>query len=206
MSAFLYPSFFSNLANESVDWTDLNPRAVLLSQAFVYDPALQFRDQLDENFVIEESPIATNLTYNNNVGNSLPFTWLQLSDNRTAYHIVVYDDVGDAPYSELLFYLGADSVEGLPSPMAGEDYFLYPVSPPGGFFSLYNVGGIVGPIGSYSLAFSLALGEGIGGVTYAIPVLVFGRRLIVSQQNCFLPDVIDSDECCGPVIRNSPCA
>lgn len=205
MSARLYPYAFGLFANESLDWETASVRAILLSQAFTYNPAHQFRDEISDSYVIATSGILESPTFEDGVAGGLPFEWLQIASNRLAHHIVLFDDSGDDPYSPLIAYYGAADVNGLPLTVAGEDYFLYPTSPPGGFFRLTSIGDAIGPVNTYHVAYNLALGEGTNGVGYSIPLLYIGRRLSVNEQICLLPDELDSDECCAPTIRSSIC-
>ncbi|MGL4557155.1 MAG: hypothetical protein ACRCV5_06610 [Afipia sp.] len=131
---------------------------------------------------------------------------MQLADNRVPYHVVLFDDTGDDPYSPLISYHGSDKVDGLPVALQGANYFLFPVNPPGGFFSYGTNVDAVGMLGSYGLADPYALAETDGGTLYSIPTLVFGLDLDVNERICLLPDVVDSDECCRPTIRSSRCA
>lgn len=205
MTARVYPSAFSQLAAGTLDWTALDLRAVLLSEAFVYDETMQYFDEVNTSFIIAESELLTNATYEDEVFGGSPFEWLQLSDNRSPRHILIYEDSGDDAYSDLIAYYSAASVDGLPQDLNGQNYYLYPVFPPGGFFELGEYASLIGPINSYALAYALPLGESIGSVAYTIPTLVFGLDLAVRSKVCYLPDEVDSPYCGPPTIRSSLC-
>lgn len=205
MTARLYPSAFGQLQSGSLDWESLSVKGILVSAGFTYDSSLVYRDELNEAVVIAESEVMTSPTQNGNVVTGNPIEWLQLLDNRDAYGVILYDDTGDDPYSPLISYHSAESVEGLPTSMDGSNFYLYPVQPPGGYFSFVPNSNILGAINTYSLAYQLALADSIGGTIYSIPTLVFGYALDVSERICLLPDVVDSDQCCEPTIRSSLC-
>lgn len=205
MTARIYPSALGALQNGSLDWTTLSVRGILMSQGFVYDGTKIYRDELNEAFVIAESEEMTNPARNGSVVTGDPIEWLQLSDNRDVYHIVLYDDTGDDAYSPLLAYFGAEDVEGLAYDVNGQNYYLYPVFPPGGFFQFGLASELVGPVSTYKLAAALSLAETEGGVVASIPVLVFGLDLDVNERVCLRPDVVDSDQCGDPVIGSSLC-
>jgi len=205
MTARIYPNAFSQLAAGTLDWTAVDLRAVLLSEAFVYDATQQYYDEINTSFIIGESEILENATLEDEVFGGSPFEWLQLSDNRTPQHILIYEDSGDDAYSDLIAYYDAASVAGIPQDLNGQNYYLYPVLPPGGFFELGLYSSLIGPINSYPLAYALPLGESIGSVTYTIPTLVFGLDLDVRSKICYLPDEVDNPSCGPPTIRSSLC-
>lgn len=205
MSARLYPNAFGQLAAGTLDWTALNIKGLLLSEGFTYDGTLQFRDQLDESFVIATSEAIPTPTFDDSVAGGTPVEWLQLLDNRDAYHIVLFDDTGDDAYSELIMYLQAEDVDGLQSSLLGANYYLYPVTPPGGFFSLGLGAAVLGPVNTYHLAYTLALGESIGGQYYTIPTLVFGLDVVANERVCYRAPALDEEECGPPTIRSSLC-
>ena len=206
LTARIYPSAFAGLQSGALDWEDLSVKGILLSEGFTYDPSMQYRDEIDDAFVIADSDVMENPERNGNVVNGDPIQWLQLSDNRLASKIVLYNDTGDDAYSELIAFFDTEDVEGLPFVINGQNYYLYPVSPPGGYFSYGDYSEIIGPIASYTLAYALALGESIGGSIYSIPVLVFGLDLTVNERICIRADALDQDECRTPTIRSTRCA
>ena len=201
----LYPQAFADLQSGSLDWTTLSVKGILLSEAFSYDSSLIYRDELNESFVIATSSEMVSPTFSNSVAGGLPIEWLQIADNRRAHHIVLFDDTGDDAYSPLIAYLSADCVEGLDSPIDGANYYLYPVQPPGGYFSYGLASEVIGPVNTYSLAYNLALAESEGGAVYSIPILVFGLEIAANPRICLLPDALDVDQCGPPTIRSSLC-
>ena len=205
MTARLYPSAFVDLQSGALVWESLAIKGILLSDGFTYDSTMVMRDEIDEAFVIAESSVMTNAARNGEAATGDPICWLQLTDNRLASKIVLFNDTGDDAYSELISFHEVEDIDGFPYVLNGQNYYLYPVNPPGGFFSYGDYADILGPIGSYTLAYYLALGESVGGSIYSIPVLVFGLDLDVNERVCLLPDELDSDECGPPTIRSSLC-
>jgi len=203
MAARLYPTFAQGLSNGSIDWTSLTPKALLLSADFAYDPAKAYRDELTEGFIIETSTPVTPTLIDGVYGADGPFSWLQYSDNRQVGQIVLFDDTGDDAYSQLIAHWTAEDITGVPFTPAGRNYYLYPVTPPGGFFS---IGGsaIDGMIGSYSLAAEYALGEVLGGETVSLPTLIVTTALDVRDRVCIPASEVES--CCTPTFRGSACA
>jgi hypothetical protein len=203
--ARLYPHAFIDLQDGVLDWTAMSIRAMLMDDTFAYDATKIFRDELDDAKVIATSDVMTNPVRNGNVVTGDPIQWLQVESERVVRQIVLYDDTGDDAYSHLIAWFGTDAVDGLPYTINGQNYYLYPVQPPGGFFSYGLYEDILGAIGSYPPAYYLPLGETVGGTNYAIPVLVFGLDLAVNERICLLPDELDRDECGPPTIRSSLC-
>lgn len=203
MSARLYPNAVELFIDDSIsEWTAYEVKALLLSQAFVYDPSKVFRDELNEALVIAESSALEGASFDDGLASGQPFTFLALLDNRQVHHVVLYADTGEAAYSPLLAYLGPDAVTGLPFTPQGQDYFIYPVTPPGGFFQVTDAP-LVGPLNTYGLAGPYALAMSEGGVSYAIPTLFIDGRLIVKDKICAPP--VEDDSCCRPTIRGSRC-
>lgn len=202
MAASLYPTAYAGLLSGDIDWTALNVKAVLLTGSFVYDSGHIFRDEIHEDFVIAESDAVETPTYVDGVAGGQPAAFLQLLSNKEVQHVILYDDTGDPAYSRLLLYLDADAVDGVPFIPQGLDYFLYPVTPPGGFFSIEGEES-TGEINSQPLGAPFALGESQEGFFSEIPQLVFGGRLVVRDRVCATPSEVQS--CCKPTIRGSLC-
>jgi hypothetical protein len=196
-----YPAGLSGLLSGAVAWEDI--RALLLSPAFVYDAAAIHADSIDPAFVIARSELLEEPSFDGGLASGLPLEFQQLLDTRLVEHVVFFQDVGDDSYSPLLVYYGPSSLAGVPFIPEGLDYFVYPVSPPGGFFRV-SEDPIVGTIASYPLADALSLGELGGGVFIETPRLYVGGRLNVRDRICLTPEEIDN--CCRPTIRSSRCA
>lgn len=203
MSARFYPGGFSQIQDGTIDWTTANLKALLLSSQYTFNPAEDKRDNISDSYVIGTSSALTGATYANGLAGGDPFVWLQLSDTRVVDQIVIFDDSGDDPYSQLILHWDSTCLEGLPFTPQGEDYYLYPVTPPGGFFQITE-DPVVGPINTYPLAGPYALAEAIGGDSVFIPCLYIGRDLRVRAKVCVRPDV--SDSCCPPTITGDVCA
>lgn len=205
MTARLYPQAFTDLQAGTLVWESLSIKGLLLSDAFTYDETAVMRDEISDAYVIATSSAMTNPVRNGDVVTGDPIAWLQVSSPKIVKKIVLFDDTGDDAYSQLIAYFDVDAVDGLPYTINGQNYYLYPVTPPGGYFSYGTFDDILGSLGSYSLASYIALGEMEGGTSYAIPVLIFGLDLDVNERVCLLPDELDTDECGPPTIRSSLC-
>lgn len=204
MAARLYPTFAQGLSDGAIDWTTLNPKAILLAADFAYNSALVYRDELTEGFVIQESSALASPSVTSGVySGGGPFNWLQYSDNKQVEHIVLFDDTGDDAYSQLIAHWDFESVTGLPFTPNGQNYYLYPVSPPGGFFAI-STAALIGMLGSYALAGDYALSEVSGGDTYVLPDLVLTTALDVRDRVCIPASEVES--CCTPTFRGSACA
>jgi hypothetical protein len=204
MSANLYPLAAAQLLDGSLDWTTASIKALFLSEGFSFDAADTYRDQLNESMVIAESNGLTNASVTSNgVYTGDPFIWPQLVDNRVVNQIALFNDTGDDAYSLMIAHWDAECLLGIPITLAGEDYFFYPVSPPGGFFQITE-GDLIGPISTYTLAAGYALGEIVGSTIYLIPCPIFtGRILTVRDRVCIPANELES--CCKPTIRSSQC-
>jgi hypothetical protein len=186
-----------------LDWTAEEIRVVLLGQGFTYDPTAVYVSELPAADIIAVSDEVVNRSYEEALaaGDAAPF--LQLLDNKTITHAVIYQDTGDPAYSLLIAHFNSDSITGAPKPAVGVDQFVYPPFPPGGFFQILD-NELIGAINTYLLAGSVALAEISGGVTLVLPTLVLSTRLdIHTYVVCAGPD--EPEDCCEPTIRSSIC-
>ena len=204
MSARLYPLAAAQLLDSTLDWTTASIKAIFLSENFSYNPADAYRDQLVESRVIAESNVLTNPSVTTEgVYTGDPFMWPQLLNNKIVNQIALFNDTGDDAYSIMIAHWDADCLIGIPLALIGEDYFFYPILPPGGFFQITEAD-VVGPISTYALAAAYALSEIVGDTIYAVPCPIYtGRRLSVRDRVCIPADELDS--CCRPTIRPSAC-
>lgn len=203
MSSRLYPNALSALLDGSLDWTTATLKALLLSDAFSYNASQDKLSQIPNGQIIATSEQMTNPRYTDGLANGDPFEWLQVADAREVNSIVIFDDSGDEAYSQLIAYYGSDCLTGVPFTPVGENYYLYPVTPPGGYFDITEVEEL-GMISTYPLAGLYTLGEVDGGTTVAVPCLITGRVLSVRAQTCFPSPGIDAG-CCPPTITESSC-
>lgn len=203
MAARLYPAFASDLSAGTIDWTTLTPTVLLLTTDFAYDGAKEYRDELNESFVIAASTAITPKVVGDAYSGEEPFSWLQYSDTKQVAQIVMFDDTGDDAYSRLIAHWDSDSVTGLPFVPNGQNYYLYAVTPPGGYFAISSAE-LIGMLGSYALAGDYALSEVIGGDTYVLPDLVLSTELDVRDRVCIPASEVES--CCTPTFRGTPCA
>lgn len=204
MAARLYPTFAQRISDGLIDWTTLTPKALLMSSDFVYDSSKVYRDELNESFVMNTSDVLPDpsVTADDAYKGSGPFAWLQYADTKIAGHVVLFDDTGDDAYSELIGHWDSDSVTGLPFTPNGSNYYLYGVSPPGGYFAISSAE-LLGHLGSYALSGDFALAEVTGGDTYILPTLVLTTALDVRDRVCIPASEVES--CCTPTFRGSAC-
>lgn len=206
MSGRLYPFAAAQLIDETLDWEGGTIKALLLAEGYVFSTSHVVREDINDNFVIatSEALIDPSISDDGVYTGAGAFRWLQLLDPKTVYQVVIFDDTGDDAYSPLIAHWDSDGLIGAPLQLQGEDYFLYAVSPPGGFFQIAS-GDLLGPLATYQLAGAYALGEIQGSTSYLIPDLVLGRRLVVSDRICIPSSGLNS-WCGDPVIKGTPCA
>lgn len=201
--AGLYALGYNGLVDESIDWENDDIRALLLGPSFVFDSAKQYRDEIDDAHVIGTSELLENASYEDRLASGIPFEFLQLTSSKLVSHAIVYKDTGDDAYSPLIAYYATEDLTGVPFAPAGLNYYLYP-NVTGGFFQLTGDPEITGPINTFLLAGPWALVELDGGLSFSVPVVYIGGKLVVTTQAvCATPD--EPDDCCEPTIRSDQC-
>jgi hypothetical protein len=208
MTARVYPVAAQALVDETLDWEGGTFKALLLAQGFVYSASNVHRSDIDDTFVIDTSsaidvPEVTGEGDARIYSARSPIKWAQILDDRSAYHVVLFEDTGTPTTSRLVAYWGPDSILGTPLELNGEDYFLYAYAENGGYFRVVP-GETVGQLSTTPLAANLTLGETIGAPALLAFGVYLGRRLLASDRACAPRSGVES--CCQPVISRSSCA
>lgn len=204
MTSHIYPSALLGLLDESLDWTAEEVKAVLLTGNFVYDPSQVYVDELPAEHIIAVSEEGlANRTYVNGLAYGDPAVFLQLSSPLSISQVVLFQDTGDPAYSKLLMHYDVDSVIGAPKIPRGEDEFVYPIFPFGGFFQLTDEE-LFGPISTTLIGGPLAISELEGGVLLILPSVLLDSELNIHTHVLCIPSD-EPEDCCEPTIRSSRC-
>lgn len=208
MAARVYPVAAQALVDGTLEWEGGTFKALLLAQGFVYSASHVYRSDISNTFVIDTSS-AVDVPDVIGEGDARvysarsPIKWAQIFDDRSAHHVVLFEDTGTAATSRLLVYWDSDSILGAPLEVDGEDYFLYAFTENGGYFRIVP-GETVGQLSTTPLADNLTLGETLGESALLAFDVYLGRRLLASDRACAPRSGVES--CCQPVISRSSCA
>lgn len=132
----LWPNARHLFATAQLSWLTGNKRCVILAQGFTPTFAEQNYSDLPAQYIIQTSPVITNLAEANGFCTGDTINFGVITSALKANSLAFYLDTGNPSTSTLIAYVDQPDIYGMPQSLQGFNYYLYKNLALGGWFRL----------------------------------------------------------------------